>query len=259
MVDLPTIEGLEDIAGYYLDKIRHDDYLTAERVAMMMAGRTPSDVRQVIRKGAVQLATIGGAKQIYYRHFQRALAEATMGDKQPLALTERERECLAYHEAGHAVALLAIAGDRMKPAWLTTERYGRALGHMYPVEAVQWRIGRTQTMIEAAIVIFMAGMAAEEVFLGERHNSAGGDMPAIHSLLKQMFLTGMMDEWHFAAKEDREKELMKGTADRLYERAKDVLGQNEDAHVALVAALMEKKELTEPEIVEAVEGKIVEQ
>ncbi len=259
LVDLPTIEGLEDIAQYYLDFVKHDDYLTPKRVALMMAGKTPSDVRQVIRKGAVQLATIQGDDKVYYRHFQRALAEATMGDKQPLPLSERERECLAYHEAGHAIVLMTVAGDRLKPAFLTTERYGRALGHMYPVEAVQWQIGRTQSMIEAAICIFMAGMAAEEVFLKERHNSAGGDMPAIHKLLKQMSWAGMLGEWHFAVEEKREKELMKERADYLYEKTKDILGENSVAHGRLVTALMEKKELTEPEIIEAVGDSLVMQ
>jgi cell division protease FtsH len=258
LVDLPTIEGLEDIAEYYLAFVKHDEYLTPERVALMMAGKTPSDVRQVLRKGAVQLATIQSADKVYYKHFQRALAEATMGDKQPLPLSEKERECLAYHEAGHALVLMAVAGDRMKPAFLTTERYGRALGHMYPVEAVQWQIGRTQSMIEAAICIFMAGMAAEEVFLEERHNSAGGDMPAIHGLLKQMSWTGMLGEWHFAVEEKREKELMKEKADYLYEQTKDILRQNSEAHASLVTALMEKKELTEAEIIAAVGDELVE-
>jgi cell division protease FtsH len=256
LVDLPNIEGLRDIAQYYLDEIKHDDYVTAERVSLMMAGRTPSDVRQVLRKGAVQLATIEGADKVYYRHFQQALAETTMGDKQPLPLSEKERVCLAYHEAGHAIVLLTVGGDRLKPVFLTTERYGRALGHMFPVEAVQWQIGRTQSMIEAAVCIFMAGMVAEEVFLGERHDSVGGDGQAIRSLVNQLEHTLMLGTSFFHSEPKRRKAKEQKYAD-LLEVTREILEQNRAAEEALVKALMEKKELTEPQILEAVGDLIV--
>jgi ATP-dependent Zn protease len=180
-----------------------------------------------------------------------------MGDKQPLPLSPEERECLACHETGHAIVLLSVAGDRLKPVFLTTERYGQALGHMYPVEAIQWQIGKTESMIEAAICISMAGMAAEKVFMRERHNSGGGDMPAIRFLLNQMAFNGMLEKWPEEGEEKELKHAISKKREELWLRTQRILSANKVAHSALVAALMKSKELTEDEIMEVVDGLIV--
>lgn len=255
LVDVPDLQGATDIAQYYLNKIKHDDYLTPERVAMTAAGQPAAFIKEALNR-AVMLAHLDDEQDVHFRHWQRALAEERMGDKQPLPLSAEERRCLAYHEAGHAVALLACAGDRLKPVYLSTERHGRAYGFMFPVEYVRWQIGRTETMIHAAIMMFMAGMAAEVVFLGERHNSGGGDLPGIKALLNQLLYGAFMDIWPWEDEKHGGK-LQERRRRWLWDQTLEVLKQNGEAVETLVDALMQEKELTEDRIMKLVDGKIV--
>jgi ATP-dependent Zn protease len=181
-----------------------------------------------------------------------------------------QQRLLATHETGHAVVTLAVAGERLKPMFLTIERYGKALGHMYPVETFKWYLGRTKEMLEAAICISLAGAAAEDVIANSRHDSLGGDLPNVWALLEIMEFNGMLGvvplgkqkvehgirSWDFAeekesAKRKREK------LDELWERTKLIIDKNKHLFPILIDLLVERKSLTSDEIIELVDDKIV--
>jgi len=194
-----------------------------------------------------------------------------LGSKNPVPLSDEERNLLAVHEASHAIVLMAVAKGRLEPMFLTTERYGKALGHLYPVEVYQRYLGATQEMLEAAICISLAGAAAEEVVAGEKHNSLGGDLPAVWRLLEIMDFNAMLGKFPigtpqleygqitFKPTEEEDKAKRKRHAiEVLYERTKQIVKQNNDAFDTLVPALVEKKTLVGPDILELIGEKIVE-
>ncbi len=104
--------------------------------------------------------------------------------------------------------------------------------------------------------MFMAGMVAEELFLHERHNSGGGDIPAIDSLLWQMERGGMLGTWAHHS-EPKRKKAVADKHEKLWARTRAILEKNTDAERALVDALMERKELTEDQIMEVVGSSLV--
>jgi cell division protease FtsH len=264
LVDIPSVQGLEDIAEYYLDEHRHpsgmlgvvhDETLTAEVIAQTAAGRTPADVKWFLNT-AVDKAVLAGKDKVYIHDWMEALAEGVMGTKNPLPLSEEERVLLATHEAGHAIVLLAVAKDRLKPMFLTTERYGGALGHMYPVETLTWYLGATQEMLEGAGCMLLAGAVAEEVIAGIRHNSMGGDMPGVWRIMRVMAWNGMLGRLPLEPEDKRLLKPMREKMNELWERTKTIVEQNRDVFDSLVPALVEKRTLAGPEVMELIGEKV---
>jgi cell division protease FtsH len=264
-VDKPTVEGLLDVAYYYLNEHKHptgvkgisyEEEVTPEVIAKTAAGQTPADIKYVLNS-AVQLAHRDGRSAISVGDWMGALAEGTMGSKNPLPLSEEERQLLATHEAGHAIVLLAVARGRLEPMFITTERYGRALGHMYPVETLTWYLGATEEMMEAAICMFFAGAASEEVVAGMRHNSMGGDIPPIWSLLRQMAFNGMLGAFPMGPDDKRPDKLMKARMEALWERTKQIVNQNRAAFDVLVPALVSQKTMEGGQVMDLIHDLVV--
>jgi len=148
--------------------------------------------------------------------------------------------------------------------FLTTERYGRALGHMYPIEVFTWYLGWTQRMLEAAVCISLAGAAAEEVIANERHNSVGGDLPNTWRLLDVMAFNGMLgklpvgrtvitDAKQSVFADETDMNTRKQHAmDVLYSRTKNIIEENREVFDLIVPVLVKQKTLTGPEVMELI-------
>ena len=271
-IDLPTVEGLKDVAAYYLDHhkhpsgvcgVVHSGLLTPDAIAKSAAGRTPADIKYILNS-AIQTAHREGRKEVTLEDWMDALAEGVLGSRNPLPLDDEQRKLLATHEAGHAIVMLAVAEGRLEPMFLTTERYGRALGHMYPIEVFTWYLGWTQRMLEAAICISLAGAAAEEVIANERHNSVGGDLPNTWRLLDVMAFNGMLgklpvgrtvitDAKQSVFADETDMNTRKQHAmDVLYSRTKNIIEENREVFDLIVPVLVKQKTLTGPEVMELI-------
>jgi ATP-dependent Zn protease len=151
--------------------------------------------------------------------------------------------------------------------YATIYRYGPTFGHISHYPVVQHYIS-SKSDIETSIMISMGGMAAEEVFLGERYNTVGGDMPAIMRGIYLMVWGGMLGRptmlppnvylTPFSAQEAKFSEELREIVDEYYNRryteVKEILEENKEAHRILREALMKKNELGADEILELVGG-----
>ncbi len=248
-VDLPSPEGLEDIASYYLAKVNHDETLTAEAVARDSMRQTPNTVKFAIND-AVILAHGEGADTVSYRHWRTAVSEMILGPKQPLPLKQEDKWALAVHESGHAALTLLLMEGERSVALATIDRYGSALGHVLPVP-VDIRYVTSAEKLAKSITVSMGGIAAEEVFLGHRNKSAGGDLPNVYYVLNDMAAHGMFSVWPWESDNDAElRREMRQYRLRTYERAKDLLRGNSDRVLRLAEALRDRRELLGQEVLE---------
>lgn len=267
LVDIPSARGLEDIAEYYLNEhvhpsgkigICHDDTLTAEVIGKTGAGRTPADIKWFLNT-AIDKAVLAGKDQVSIHEWMEALAEGVMGTKNPLPLSNEERVLLATHEAGHAIVMLAVAKGRLEPMFLTIDRYGSALGHVYPVETLTWYLGATQEMLEGAACTLLAGAAAEEVIVGHRHNSMGGDMPGVWQIIKIMAFNGMLGRLPLSLDDKRLQKPMREKMEELWEKSKRIVEENAGVFDEIVPVLTEKRTLTGPEVMTLIGHRVKEE
>ena len=97
-----------------------------------------------------------------------ALADLIAAIAPPDARPEAERWRTAVHEAGHAVAMLAVG----QPAKSVSIVESRGAGGMTVKDAMS--VKPSKASLEAHIVSLLAGRAAEEVILGDPSAGAGG-------------------------------------------------------------------------------------
>lgn len=252
-VDPVDRQGRTEVIKGYLDQVRSLEEIDIEGFASDTIGRTPADLMTVIVRRAPAFALMRGREGISNADLQAALAEQSMGLRQPIAeILEEDQRAIAYHEAGHAVATWALTQDRITRASII--RYsggptgGASLGHIYHVPAEE-RVGAKSSDIAKEICISLASRAAEIEFLGQPHMGGGSDMMNVRRLLLSLAENGVFSTLGYALQPSPElvKE-MDAYVEQLMRFTQRVLRQHADKVHALVDALMEKEELNVEEV-----------
>ena len=270
--DLPSKAGRRDLIDYFLVRRAHSTDMDREdlreELAAMTLGYTPATLEHVLDEALVW-AIREQRSEITWRDVQRARLSEEIGLAQPVAYSERERDLIATHEAGHAVAAYLCAKDR-KLEVLSIIKRRQALGLLAHSDAEE-RFTKTRSELEGTLKITLAGMAAEELFFRESGTGPAADLLAATELVAQMVgafgmgsslvsfdavNNGPYSSSNIVAKvlanDDAKKEL-----EQVMRRHKDevayLLEKNRDLIEALRDALLEHEELMGDEIATVIE------
>jgi ATP-dependent Zn protease len=185
--DLPSRAGRRELIDYFLERRKHTADLDREEVreefASMTLGYTPAMLEHVLDESLVW-ALRDDRRELNWRDVQRARITQEIGIAQPVAYTERERELIATHEAGHAVAAYLCAKER-KLEVLSIIKRRSALGLLAHSDAEE-RFTKTKSELEGTVKIALGGMAAEQLFFGESGTGPSSDLTAATTLAAQM-------------------------------------------------------------------------
>jgi cell division protease FtsH len=266
-VDVPDMAGRREIIEYYLSKMAHDNTMDPAILATETPGYSPADIKYLLNE-SLRYAMFDGRRYITYRDFRMAQPEHEMGLRAPLKhLAPEARKRLAYHEAGHAVAIrLFVPENRI--ARITIIRQGQAFGHVWHYPARESYQGlKTKTEHMNRLRVSVAGKAAEIEFCGLENQTlgVGGDFRNITNLLYAMVWNGMFSSmggsmirqmaWVYPGSWVQQDRLTPGQAQEIEEAYQLILRETrealrDNAHIveALVALLLEKEELLADEI-----------
>jgi cell division protease FtsH len=185
--DLPGRVGRRDLLDYFLSKRAHAVEMDREdlrdELASMTLGYSPAMLEHILDEALVW-ALRDGRRELNWRDVQRARLSEEIGLAHPVAYTERERETIATHEAGHAVAAFLCAKDR-KLEVLSIIKRRQALGLLAHSDTEE-RFTRTNSELEATMKVALGGMAAEQLFFGESGTGPASDLQAATALAAQM-------------------------------------------------------------------------
>jgi cell division protease FtsH len=172
-VGLPDHEGRQDIARYYLAKVRHEP-IDIEKFARMSQGYSPARIKNVVNEALI-FALQDGLDALRWDDLWQAKLVEEIGLKQPVKLTAREKEMVAVHEAAHAVASYTLQrGDRQIQVITIQKREG-ALGLVHG-QSVEDLYTESQHQLLAEIQVFLAGLAAERIWFGQTTTGPGSDL-----------------------------------------------------------------------------------
>jgi ATP-dependent Zn protease len=260
--DLPSKSGRRELVDYFLTRRAHapdmDREDLREELAAMTLGYSPAMLEHILDEALVW-AIREGRRQLNWRDVQRARLSEEIGLAQPVAYTERERDLIATHEAGHAVAAYLCAKER-KLEVLSIIKRRQALGLLAHSDAEE-RFTRTKSELEGTLKITLGGLASELLFYGESGTGPASDLHTATELAAQMVgAFGMgsslisldaMNNGPYAstnivakvlANEDTRNEV-----EEVLQRHKDQIGylleKNRDLVEALRDALLEHEEL----------------
>jgi cell division protease FtsH len=184
MVPLPTLDERIEILKVHMRDKRMGNDVDVNVVARGTPGMSGADLANLVNEAAL-FAVRRGAHEVYRQDFDAARDRVLMGLKrESLALSEEEKEIIAYHEGGHAVCayVLDYADPLHKVTILPT---GMALGvtHQLPVEE---RHIYKREYIADSLVVRLGGRVAEELVFGHQSTGAQNDLVGNTELARKM-------------------------------------------------------------------------
>ena len=184
VMDLPDVVGREAILNVHLKgKPVHED-VDVSIMAKQTHGFSGADLANLVNEAAI-LAVRQGRDTIGLLDLEEAVDRVIAGPaSKSRQISQREKEIVAYHEAGHAL-LASQLPDADPVHKVTIVGRGSAGGYtrMLPEEDRNlW----SKTQFEAMLAVMMGGQAAEEIVFGDITTGASSDLQTANNVARKM-------------------------------------------------------------------------
>ncbi len=190
-VPLPDRHGREGILRIHTRKLRLAADVDLPRLARLTVGFSGADLANLSNE-ATLLAARRNRADVSMAEFVEAQDKVLLGGVRKLALGDRERRIVAYHEAGHAVvAWLTPAADPVRR--VTIVPHGRALGVTQQLPGED-RYNYARSYLLARLAVMLGGRAAEELALEDVTTGAENDLVEATQLARRMVTRWGMGE-----------------------------------------------------------------
>ena len=268
-VDLPDLNERKEVFGVHLRPLKLDESVDVDLLARQTPGFSGADIANVCNEAAL-IAARHNKKSVDKQDFLDAVDRIIGGlEKKTKVMTDKEKETIALHEAGHATLswFLEHANPLIK---VTIVPRGRALGAAWYLPEERQITTKEQMLDEMCAIL--GGRAAEELFIGKISTGAMNDLERVTKQAYGMIAyAGMSDKLanlcYYSNNSDMsfQRPYSEKTAELIdnevkemvreqYERAKRLLSEHSDGHRALADLLLER-EVIFAEDVERIFGK----
>jgi cell division protease FtsH len=276
VVDAPDANGRLAILKIHAKGKPFDGDVDLGVLSRRTPGFTGADLANMLNEAAL-LAARRGHSKIAQLDLEEALDRVMMGpQRRSRVIDAKEREVIAYHEAGHAV--LGEILDETNPTHkVTILPRGMALGVTMSVPEQDKYLVKEQELIDN-ITMTLGGRVAEEIRFGEITTGASHDLEQVTRVARAMvceygmskrlgtLAIGRRSHNPFLGRdlhEDRNyseevarviDEEVRTIVDKCLQRAHDLLNQNRHKLDAVVAALLQRETLDRQEFLKVMAG-----
>jgi cell division protease FtsH len=280
VVDPPDANGRLQILKIHSKGKPFDTDINLDVVAKRTPGFTGADLANMLNEAALLAARRGNAK-IQQIDLEEALDRTMAGPQRRSRIIDaKEREVLAYHEAGHAlVGELLEHSDPVHKVTILPR--GMSLGSTMTVPEMDKYLVSEQQLLDM-IAMTLGGRVAEEVVFGEVYTGSSSDLERVTRISRAMVCEyGMnqklgtlalgrrthnpflgrdyQDERNYSEEIakliDEEVRLI---VDKCHGRAVEILTTHRDKLDAVVQALLERETLSREEFLAVIEGRPLE-
>ncbi len=194
LVDRPDKAGRAAILAVHLRGVELDTSVEAGDVAALTPGFTGADLANLVNEAALH-ATRRGADRVVMDDFTAAVERIVAGlERKSRLLNPKEREIVAYHEMGHALAAAAVPGSDPVHKISIIPRGIGALGYTMQMPTED-RYLMTREELENKMVVLLGGRAAEKVVFGHLSTGAADDIGRVTDIARSMVTRyGMLAE-----------------------------------------------------------------
>jgi cell division protease FtsH len=185
LIDRPDRKGRQAILKVHLQKITVEPRLDGERIADITTGFTGADLANLVNEAAI-VATRRGAEAVSLNDFTAAVERIVAGvERKSSVLHPDERQVVAYHEMGHALAASSLpAMDPVHKVSIVPRSIG-SLGYTLQRPTEDHFLISCQ-MLKDRIVVLMAGRAAEYLAYGQISTGAADDLARATDIARQL-------------------------------------------------------------------------
>lgn len=262
-IGLPDVRGREEILNIHTkDKPMATD-VDIKNIAKRTPGFTPADLENLVNEAAI-LSARHGQNSITKSVLEEASIKVLAGpEKTSTVITPEEKKLVSFHEAGHAIVTKSLP-DTDPVQMVTIVPRGSAGGFTYTVPEEE-KYYYTKSKMINEIIILLAGRAAEELKLEDISTGASNDIERAtkiaHAMVSKYGMTSAIGTLDFTednenifignaithSKNVSEETLklidseMKKIVDGCYEKAKEILRENDEKLTRLANCLLEKE------------------
>lgn len=194
IVDRPDVAGREAILRIHAAKVKLSPNADLGVIAARTPGMVGADLANIVNEAAL-LAVRREVTEVEGRDLEEAIDRVMLGlERKSRVMTARDKERVAYHEAGHA--LVALSVDHAVPVYRVSiiPRSIGALGHTLQLPTEE-RYLMTLPELEDRITVMMGGQAAEEtIYDGVISTGAADDLQRSSELIRQIVVRFGMSE-----------------------------------------------------------------
>ncbi len=191
-VSLPDVNGREEILRVHAKKVKLAEDVDLAIIARGTPGYSGAELANVMNEAAL-LAARRGLKGITKQELEEARDKVRWGkERRSLAMSDKEKENTAYHEAGHA--LLGLLLKHTDPLHkVTIIPRGPSLGSTMYLPLEDKYTQRKNELLDRLVMI-MGGRVAEEIVFGDVTNGARGDINQATDIARRMVCEWGMSE-----------------------------------------------------------------
>ena len=200
-VELPDLQGREDILKVHARKIKIADNVNFHEIAKAASGASGAELANIVNEAALR-AVRDGRRFATQADLEESIEVVIAGyQKKSRVLSEKEKLIVSYHEVGHA--LVAALQTNSAPVHKITiiPRTSGALGYTMQVEEGK-RFLMSKEEMANKIATLTGGRAAEEIIFHSITTGASNDIEQATKLARAMITRyGMSDTFDMVAME----------------------------------------------------------
>lgn len=270
IVEKPDLKGREDILKVHSKDVRMSKDVDLHEIALATSGAVGADLANMVNEAALRAVRFNRT-EVLQEDLMEAVEVIIAGkEKKDRILSEKEKQIVAYHEVGHALATaLQKHTDPVQKITIVPRTKG-SLGYTLSTpEEEHYLISKDE--IESELVILLAGRAAEELVFNTKTTGAANDIERASELARNMITQyGMSDKFGMIALESLQNKYLDGRSvsncseetqtqidneviallKTSYEKAQSLLRDNMDALKGISEYLIEKETITGKQFME---------
>ena len=264
IVSKPDLQGRIDTLKVHSKNVKMDETVDFKELALATAGAVGADLANIVNEAAL-MAVRNRREFVSQKDLIGSVEVVFAGkEKKEKLLSPKEKEIVAYHEVGHALAS-ALQKNTLPIQRITiVPRTTGSLGYVWQVPEEEKQL-ESKRELEEEIVICLAGRAAEELKFDSVTTGASNDIEKATNIARTMItMYGMSDKFGMVQLEgiageylDRRRVLncssetetkvdteVKNMIKAAYEKAYKLLKKNVATLDAIAKVLIEKENLS---------------
>ena len=271
VIDRPDIKGREAILKVHVTKIKLGSDVSLEEIARQTPGFSGADLANLCNEAAL-LAARYNRESVGKKEMQAAIERVVAGpERKSRVISAKEKEIVAFHEAGHSLLSLLIPGVDPLHKVSIIPRGVAALGYTLQLP-LQDRYIMMKSELLGRITVLLGGRASENLNFNDITTGSENDIEMATQLARRMVCEfGMSEKVGYLTLGRREGLIFLGKnlaeernyseetaklidseikviVDGCYEEAKKLLEQNRDKLTLLANTLREKEVLDGEEV-----------
>jgi cell division protease FtsH len=193
VVDKPDLKGRIDIFKVHTKNLSLSENVNLKSLASQTPGFAGAEIANAANEAAL-LASRRGQVSIEMKDFEDAIERVIAGlEKKNKVINPREKQIVAYHEAGHAIISWIMPENDPVQKISIVPRGVSALGYTLNIP-LEDRYLMTRNELVARICGLLGGRIAEEIIFGEISTGAQNDLERVTEIAYNMVVVYGMSE-----------------------------------------------------------------